>query len=225
MPRSIAPMSSSTPRPLPVWSPQRPLVRMAAYAVVIAAAMLAYMRTVGTALQRADGLDAARALLAEGRLMESLQVALLVLGFLVALSPRPRPRRTLDLILALLLATAAVRELDDQLSRALFHRSHRVFMGALLAGVLALAYARRAELQRTVPAFLRRPAFYFLFFGGLLAVSLGKALGSSDVWHALVADDAAHRMAKRFVEEGLELAAYLVILLGVIEERLFRSES
>ena len=179
------------------------------------------MRLVEGALGE-PGLDAARALLAEGGLLETAQVVLLALAFVIAVSPVPRPRQVLDLLLGMLVAVALARELDDQLMRLLFRHVHRVLMVALLLAAVALAFARRERLRALLPGFLRRPGFYFFFFAALLAGSLAQVLGSTDVWRALVQDEAASRMAKRFIEEGLEAIAYLLIVLGVFEERCFR---
>lgn len=212
-------MTTSEPAPL---SDRALLPRLAAYLAVVAVAAWGYVRAVREALDAPD-LEPARAFLAEGGVLEWLQVVLLALAFLVALSPVPRPRHLLDVLLALLLAVALVRELDDHLMRLLFRHVHRVLMVALLVSIAAIAFARRARLQASLPAFLGRPGFYLLLFAALIAGSLAQVLGSTEVWRTLSSDEAASRIAKRFVEEGLESISYLLIALGVFEERCFRA--
>ena len=194
------------------------LVRVAIYAAVIVLAAWGYMRAVEAALGGRDG-GAARTLLAEGGLLETLQVALLGLAFAMAVSPRPRPRLVVHLLMALLLAAALVRELDDRLAQLLFRHAHRVLMVGLLVAAAALGAARNGRLREQVPALLRRPGFYLLLFGTLLVGSFAQVLGSTPIWQALTVDEPASRIAKRFVEEGLEALGYLTFALAVFDAR------
>jgi hypothetical protein len=146
----------------------------------------------------------------EGGIVELVQAGILLsLVFLWgALAYRDGASRGLFLCIALLAGFAFVREFNNLplYGRVLPAQAK----GALAALVFALVLWR---YWRTVPeavrAFVARPAFLLCSFGGGIVVLWAQVLTQRELLNP---------RADRGMEESLELAGYMLILFGTLEE-------
>ena len=127
-------------------------------------------------------------------------------------------------ILALATLFAAVREIHHLLQGIFFGNVDKILFANITLATVWVAWRGREELAASIPGLLRRPGFYFMFFGLALVTVYAQVLGDHDTWASLVAiapiPANESGRAWRFVEEGLELMGYLLIAIGVLEERL-----
>lgn len=158
-------------------------------------------------------------ILRENRWLEWIQIGLLLVTALLGAGAFASGQPVLHRLLVLAAVFAMCRELDSFLEDLAFDGLHTMLMGAVLIAMAAVAWPGRDELRRAVPEFLKRPGFYMMFFGLMLVAIYAQIFGQRGVWELLAPDDTSE--AKRFVEEGLELAGYLLIGCGVFEERFF----
>lgn len=158
-------------------------------------------------------------LVRENRALEWVQVGLL--GLIAALcSGSFRPGQPpLHRLLALFAIFATFRELDSLLEDVLFERAHWIGMGAALGGIGFILATGGAGLRSDISGFLHRPGFFLMVFGVSFVVIYGQILGQREIWKILTPDLVSE--SKRFIEEGLETAGYLIIGCGVVEERFF----
>lgn len=162
---------------------------------------------------------AAEDILREGRPLEWIQVSVLALAFGAGVGCFRRGGSPLHRILCLLLLGALCRELDSFWGDLIYEGFHFVPAALVLIGSLYLMSTRWAQFTTSFDEFQRRPSFLLFLFGGVLAGVIAQSLGVRDIWKLLAPEETT--IAKRFVEEGLELPGYLFLLFGMLEERLY----
>ncbi len=157
--------------------------------------------------------------LRENRWLEWIQIGLLLVTALLGAGAFASGQPVLHRLLVFAALFAMCRELDSFLEDLAFDGFHTMLMGAVSIAMAAVAWPGRDELRIAIPEFLNRPGFYMMFFGLMLVAVYAQIFGQRGAWELLAPDDTSE--AKRFVEEGLELAGYLLIGCGVFEERFF----
>ena len=200
--------------PIPCSYPPRPWLLIARFGLLAAASFGLLALHLARSTPPTDE-AAARAWLAEGAVIEWLQVGLLVAALLIVWAGRGPLRAFLALAL---LATLA-RELDALLGDLLWKDAHRAVMvvAAVAAAWVALRPQHRFHAQ--IETFVRTPAFWPMALGTLLVVCCALLLGQNAMWLEASAPG-LDRITKRFVEEGLEATGYLWILHGTWEWQL-----
>ena len=161
-----------------------------------------------------------KAVLRDGGLTENLEVA--VLGLVIvaaaALAVRAREEGAFWVLFAAVGCLALFREFDEHhLYGALPNAVRVTGAGAI---VLTLAMAGGRQLVATALAVLGRPSGLLLVLGGVLLLAWAQLLGQPLAWRALYQNIAPGR---RLVEESLELAGYLFLFFGVLEEHRYRA--
>ena len=126
--------------------------------------------------------------------------------------------RQVFFLLASLCATAAVRELDSLLDKAIPLLGWKI---GLLIPILALytLYASRTILKAQVRAFVTLQGFAILWTGFIVVVAVAQLVGHGDLLKQLLGDGYT-RHYKRFIEETLELVGYWILLVGSCESLL-----
>lgn len=156
------------------------------------------------------------ALYEEGGLVEWGQFCTLIAtgaGFLI-LACRHARYRGVYALLTIAAAFTVERELNyfpalrESWSLILKHSAQFAFIGGVCW------WQRRAMLSQ-FDALTRRPTFLMLMLGFLLVTVWAQVLGQGIAWRTLYADPI---LGKRYLEEQLELAGYLLILFGLVEE-------
>jgi hypothetical protein len=156
--------------------------------------------------------------LRDARALETVQAALLgtiVLGASGLAARVPRSRGLYGLIACAALFML-VRELDFTRAYAAVPSSVRIAVAAAIA--TAVAVADRRNLPRAVLTLLDRPPALLFIVGAAMAICWAQLLGQPPLWRAIYAD---YGPGRRVAEEGLELAGYLFLVFGLVEERAY----
>ena len=126
--------------------------------------------------------------------------------------------RQVFFLLASICATAAFRELDSIMDRAIPLLGWKI---GLFIPVLALCalYAGRNILGAQVRAFVTVQGFAILWTGFIVIVAVAQVVGHGDLLKQLLGDGYT-RHYKRFIEETLELIGYWLLLVGGFESLL-----
>lgn len=126
-------------------------------------------------------------------------------------------RRPVMTVIMLLLASAAVRELDSLLDAHLGRHWWKLIVVSLAAVAGWIASRRREEFFRSVVCLTRRPSFGILLSGALMVLIFSRLLGYGNFWRELLDDRAIAAIVKEIVEECTELIGYFFILIGSFE--------
>jgi len=153
----------------------------------------------------------------EGGSVEQAHVVLLALstiGVIVAAFRCPE-RARLYAVIAWMGACATFRELD-------YHDVYRAVPSAIRLGVATGVLAVLLVPWRTLLAEARtatqRPSAILFILGLVTTLILAELLGDRVLWRQLYGSEFA--AGSRWVEEPLELAGYMLIFAGVVEEHL-----
>jgi hypothetical protein len=183
-------------------------------ALGLAGALLAlYRRHVASELARPEGVHGIHLWTGERGPVESIQLAVLG-GLAVQGALLIRKRRALGWIILLAALTVFAREVDWLLEGHVHRHAHRPLMGIFVAALAFVAWSDRRALGvdlRAMPG-----ACCALLACAVLLIIAAQVLGHPEVWTFVARDGEAVRVAKRFVEEGLETLAYLVALASAV---------
>lgn len=188
-------------------------LRVAGYIVLAACAIRILLRTAVAHL--GTDLETLSQIVGEDGALEWLQVGVVSVAAVLALF---RGRIILHRVLGLFLLAVIGRELDRYLEHVLFDGAHKFPMFGFLLVTSIVAFQHRAVLRGELAALARRPAFAMFLFGGFVLIGYSQLFGEREIWKALSPQYSSE--AKRVVEEGLELLAYLWVLFGTCEETL-----
>ncbi len=124
--------------------------------------------------------------------------------------------RTLNIALGGLALASLIREHNNQLAELVFAKAWAVLAVPVLVGTAVYCWRHRQALLKDY--YLVKDTFGFgVLMTGLLILHIFTRLwGANDLWHATMGEDYM-RVVARTSEEGLELMAYSVILLGTVE--------
>ena len=145
----------------------------------------------------------------EGRIVENAQLDLifLTLAALLVLAIRHADARALYILMIYSAAAAAIRETSAVDLLENFVRQSLTWV-IIIATFLILVFVLRHSIFRQIRLLLARPRFLLLVLGLFLVV-----------WAQLLTQrNFMDRKANRTMEEVLELAGYILIFAGVIEE-------
>ncbi|MBI3736928.1 hypothetical protein HY256_10500 [Candidatus Sumerlaeota bacterium] len=195
-------------------------LRLAIYLLLQALILGSYILLVESAAHQRLGEIELTDLLKEDRWLEWSQVGVLTLGIVLMLGAFRRGQPPLHTILALLPMLAVLRELDSFAEEYVFNDAHLVAMLLPAGGICWILWSARDNLRREIPAFVSRPGFFLMLMGSAFVILYAQLLGRRDIWKFL-ANPRMLSQSKRFIEEGLELMGYVVILCGLFEERFF----
>jgi hypothetical protein len=157
----------------------------------------------------------------EDGLLEGVQVFILVLtiavfGFGVWLE---RPMRELFILLCLVTAFAAIRELDgffDKMPIICWQMPGVM----VIAAIVWMGIRKRQSLISQAEYFVNSAPFGVLWAGFLVAVVIAQLIGNGRFLEMTMGDD-YHRDYKRVIEETCELCGYFILFLGSLETVLF----
>lgn len=184
--------------------------------------MLAYLVTIGLAFEvfvaviRGGRRDF---VIVEGGFVETVQLIVLGLIASACLSFALASREFRGVYSLLLVAAlfAAERELNYHLvlretwSVIVKHSLQVVLIGGTI-------WISRRTIAGQFSRLAARPSFLLLISGFVLVTFWAQILGQRGLWRSLYT---VEWMGKLFIEEQLELAGYLLVLFGVVEEGLF----
>lgn len=197
----------------PYWLPLRAFLYLCFMAGVLA--LYAYA-TIKTGFGEMEDLTLSQ-LLREDGVIEGIEIGVVLTCVLVGLGAFRPGEPGLHRLFPLLMGIPLFRELDDIIEGLLWKDAHHLGMGLMEILLVAVLWRERRRLAKELPDFFRRPGFYYMLFGATLVLAFGQILGQRDIWKSLSPENS--RLAKRFMEEGMELMGYLCILIGILEER------
>lgn len=152
-------------------------------------------------------------------IVENCQLVVLAAALVVFLiKSRCREHRPLMLFMASLVAAALIRENDSYFDHLIPIISWKFcFIFPLLA--LANMYKHRQEVRGSLLVFLQSTPFYMLLCAVIVILPVAQCVGHrSFIMDAMGIDDVHLAMlARRTVEETLELLGYIQILMAGIE--------
>ena len=190
-------------------SPWGPILRVLVYGVFLyALADVTLLR-----IPAEDGW----ALFGEYQRLEMVQVALLVLGMVLALAAALRhpSSRPVSILIVGMLAAVLVREHNNYFKDNYFSGLWELIVLAVLAITLALAWPTRRNLVPAVADLVRRPAFGWLS-ASLVLLAFAQSLDERAIWVLLLGEDVPYA-AQRMAEESVEAAAYALCAVGTFE--------
>lgn len=155
--------------------------------------------------------------LQEGGLVENAQLVFLyatITGLLV-LAIRRATARALYVVMICLAAMAVIRETIEAHWFVAGIKPWQSWSGValILASVL---FVFRRPLRAELPRFVARPAFIVFVLGAMLIAVWAQVLSRRELMT---------KQADRAVEELLELAGYVLICAGVVEELILRRDA
>ncbi len=142
---------------------------------------------------------------------------LLIILLPAGLAYRYRTGRAFLVCVALFFLACLVREFDNELDALLFFGAWKIpalSVGALLAYYI---YRRWGHLQTDVLALGDSIAMGVFGLGWVLLMVFSRLWGGNGMWRYLMPGDTFNRTLVRVSEEGIELMAYTVIFIGVLE--------
>ena len=155
-----------------------------------------------------------------GRL-EWVQVVLLVLGFAVSVTTAvQRPEsRPLSVLVAGFLVAVLVREHNNYFKDHHFSGSWQLLVAAVVGVTLWIAWRWRANLVPALQRLTTLPAFGWLA-AGVLLTGFAQLLDEQSLWDFVLRGQEVPYAARRVGEETVEVAAFYLFLVGLIEYRL-----
>jgi len=155
-----------------------------------------------------------------GRL-EQIQVAFLVLGFLLAfLTAVQRPAsRPATVLLAGMLAAVLVREHNNFFKDHGFHGLWELIVAVVVVVTLAVAWRWRAGLSSSLGLVVGRAAFGWMA-AAVVVVTFAQLLDERALWQLVLEQEDFPYAVRRVCEESLEAVAYYLFAVGLLELRL-----
>ena len=150
-------------------------------------------------------------------IVENIQLALLLLTAVwftinaIAL----KQGRGLFSLLAGICLLAACREMDNYFAEKLPIIGWKFGYSFPLIG-LAICFRDRKQTRSSLFYFLKTPAFQMMCLVGLLLI-IGETLGHRPLIENVLGTKIDSRAVRRIFEEGLELMAYLLLMLSSVE--------
>ena len=124
--------------------------------------------------------------------------------------------RAIGVALALFFTACAVREFDNELDALLYKGAWKLPVGALGVALLAYAVRQWGRIRDELAHYGNTLGFGVFVVGLLQLMVFSRLWGGNDLWRLLMAGG-FDRTLVRVSEEGIELMAYTVILIGVVE--------
>ncbi|MDX1461163.1 MAG: hypothetical protein R3348_08920 [Xanthomonadales bacterium] len=116
-----------------------------------------------------------------------------------------------------LFSVMLVREMDHFLDH-IFHGAWLYFALAVLAVSVALGWRGRAQFRAGLQRYLVRQAHAYILIGLVLVIAFSRVFGSGGFINAILGE--AHiPTLKTFIQEGLELAGYIILAWGALRYR------
>ena len=109
-----------------------------------------------------------------------------------------------------------IREHNNQLSDLFFHSAWVVGVVPVLIATAIYGWRRRADILADYQALRNTFGFGVLTVGFVTLHLFSRLYGANDLWRATMGDDYL-RVVARTSEEGIELLAYTIILIGTVE--------
>lgn len=109
-----------------------------------------------------------------------------------------------------------IREHNNQLAELFFHSAWKVGVFPVIAVTLYYAWRHRRAIVVDYQALRNTLGFGVLTTGFVILHLFSRLYGANDLWRATMGADFM-RVVARTSEEGIELMAYTVILIGTVE--------
>lgn len=140
---------------------------------------------------------------------------------LLAFAWRRPEWRPVSLPLAAFFLMLGTRELDWFTDHYIADGTWQMVVLAIVLVLLFYLWRARRDLMPAWTAFTATPAFGVMAAGGVMLLIFSRLFGRASMWQAVMGD-AYLRVVKSAVEEGVELAGYTLLFIGVIELLLIR---
>ena len=111
---------------------------------------------------------------------------------------------------------AFCRELDNYFEKLIPIISWK-FCFLFPAVALVNLYRHRSKARSVVLSFLRTPAFYLMFTAVIICIPVAQCLGHKPMLAQVLGGEVDARLARRIIEESLEVIGYFLLLLSAIE--------
>lgn len=163
-------------------------------------------------------IDASDASFSEGRLVEVVQLLLLLAsaaGYALA-SRRAGGLRCALVLAAGLACIGAIRELDSALDALLPIIGWQGPAALVLGLLVTFSYRQRDVLALSVGAMLRSPAGILAWTGFVSVVVFAQIAGQAEPWKAIMGES-YNRDVKRTLEEMIEAFGYMQLLCSALE--------
>ena len=125
-----------------------------------------------------------------------------------------QPLKPVTNILSLVFLASFIREFNFLISWWFY-----LVLPVLLV-IIWMAVRGYKELKEATAQFFSLPSSAWFFSGFILTFVFSRLMGRSSLW-LLLYDEQTYRIAKAGVEEGLELAGYMFILISAVELFIF----
>jgi hypothetical protein len=119
------------------------------------------------------------------------------------------------ILMSMLAAFAATRELDSLLNRLMPVLSWKIGAVFLIYGMWQLIVRRKTFVPQIL-SFMQTPAFVVLWAGFIIAVPFAQLVGHRPFFRMFI-EESQVRDIKRLFEETGEFIGYLILLFGTIE--------
>ena len=124
--------------------------------------------------------------------------------------------RAFNYALAGFALTCLIREHNNQLADLIHRRAWFVLAAPVGLATALYAWRQRRAIYATYAQVRDTFGFGVLMIGFLILHLFSRLFGANDLWYATMGDDYM-RVVARTNEEGIELMAYTVLLLGTVE--------
>ena len=150
--------------------------------------------------------------------VEIIQVLILcICGLLMAWVTSNCPsQRPIAIPFAGLALMFAIRELDFFLDRFFVDNLWQTLVAIIAALIIAYSYRQTRRFRIAWGRVWPSPGLAILFAGALIMFVFVQLIGHEPLWQAILGDE-YRRIIKVAVEEFIELMAYMLWLIGVIE--------
>ncbi len=125
-------------------------------------------------------------------------------------------QRPLAILLAAFALACIIRELDYFLDRYLADNFWQALIGVIVALTVVYTFRQRRRFLIALARVWPSPGLALMFAGFVILFGFVQFVGHEPLWQAILGD-AYRRVAKLAVEEFIELAGYLLWLVGAIE--------
>lgn len=162
--------------------------------------------------------ESGMALFGEYGRLEMIQVAALGVGLLLALLAivRHPTSRPIAVLIAGMLVTVLVREFNNYFKDHVADGLWQLIVYAVIFVSGALAFAWRAHFTQAAQRLVSSPAFGWMGAGVVVAI-FAQLLDERSMWALVLEREDYPYAARRMAEESVELAAYALFTLGLIE--------
>lgn len=144
-------------------------------------------------------------------------ILVVIVGLHAYLIYRSQVGRTFNILFGGLALSSLIREHNNQLAELFdFHQAWAVGAVPVAIATAIYVFVNRQKLLAEFHAVRDTFGFGVLLIGLAFLHVFTRLFGANDLWHATMGENYL-RVVARTVEEGTELAAYTIILLGTVE--------